>query len=195
MESIERIDQDLTLALNSLHTPFSDSVWQVFSDRLVWSVLYLGVAMWLFYRLGWKKALVVVLGICLAIAFTDQFANFVKYSVMRLRPGWEPYMLDNGVRFLDGQGGWFGFFSAHAANASVFAVTSTAGLRLDRFRRYKGYAVLIGIWAFCVGVSRVFVGRHYIGDVLVGFAAGVLIGLLFAALIRFFANRIRSRAR
>lgn len=193
---LERLDQDLTLALNALHSPVSDAVWLVFSDRLLWVALYLAVAVALVMRLGWKRGLIAVASIILTIVMADQFSNLVKYSVMRLRPGWDPYMVGGGVRLLDGQGGYYGFFSAHAANATAFAVSSVSGFKLNTIGlRYRKYAWIISLWAFCVGISRVFVGRHFVGDVLIGFAAGVLIALVVSGITRSYVRRNRRRLR
>ena len=39
-------------------------------------------------------------------------------------------------------------------------------------------AVCLSFWVLLVGLSRVFVGKHFLGDVIVGLAAGVLTGWL-----------------
>ena len=40
-------------------------------------------------------------------------------------------------------------------------------------------------------MSRVFVGKHFFGDVLVGFAVGLLAGWLLAQLARLIIRRFR----
>jgi undecaprenyl-diphosphatase len=37
-------------------------------------------------------------------------------------------------------------------------------------------------WAFMVAISRIFVGKHYLGDVIVGILVGSLAGYCFARL-------------
>ena len=72
---------------------------------------------------------------------------------------------------------------AHAANAVAFALCSAHALRRGMKRsptRIDSW--FIGLWAAMVGFSRVFVGKHYLGDVLVGFAAGAIISLILLAL-------------
>ena len=39
-------------------------------------------------------------------------------------------------------------------------------------------------WATMVGISRIFVGRHYLGDVLAGFIIGAAAGIVFGYLAR-----------
>lgn len=184
LRQAHRIDQDLTLAVNALHCPASDFVWQVFSDKYVWSVLYAAVLFFLYRRLGWKRATVVTLSCILTVAACDQLGNVVKEWVGRLRPCWDLNMTERGLHILEGKGNLYGFYSAHAANAAGFAVCSWLGFRNDRSRSYRGYAWLIFPWAFLVGISRVFVGKHFLGDVLAGFCTGALIGFLAAALAR-----------
>ena len=46
------------------------------------------------------------------------------------------------------------------------------------------------IWAFLVSLSRIFLGRHFFGDILAGAAVGLLLGYLFALLYRRIAARI-----
>ena len=61
------LDQKFTLAVNSFNCPASDWVWQMFSNRTIWFVLYAAVAFFFFRRLGLKKALPYVLACALAI--------------------------------------------------------------------------------------------------------------------------------
>ena len=90
-----------------------------------------------------------------------------------------------GLYMLETGGGLYGFFSGHAANSFGFAVCSTMGFRNDKRLKYRGYAAWIFFWAFMVSISRIFVGKHYFGDVLVGAIFGTLFGLLCAWLARF----------
>lgn len=179
---ISGVDVNITLAINSVHSPATDFVWGVFSQVKVWIPLYAIVVFFLFRRLGWRKALVAVVAIALTVLVCDQFANLIKNSVCRLRPCHNQDMIERGLRILEGKGGKYGFFSGHAANTMAFAIGSITMFRWDGKSRYRAYAAGITLWSLLVGASRIFVGKHYFGDVITGLIAGGLIALLISKL-------------
>ena len=189
-QSVVRADQAATLYVNSLHTPLTDSVWLFFSNKWVWTVLYALILFFLFRRLGWKKALLALAAIALTILCCDQMANLFKNWICRLRPSHDPWMLSHGLYLPGDAGGLYGFFSGHASNAFGFAAVSLGIFRSDERHLYRAYGWAIMIWAFLVSLSRVFLGRHFFGDILVGAAVGLLLGYLFALLYRRFAGRL-----
>lgn len=190
---LEQADKDATLAINALHSPFTDWVWQMFSSKEIWYVLYLGVLFFFFKRLGWKRALVALLCCVLCVVACDQFGNVCKDFFHRLRPCCDASMIERGLRSLEGYGNLYGFYSAHAANTMGFAVCSLRCFRFGRpglaRPRCTPYAVLITLWALLVGASRIFVGKHFLGDVLVGLAVGAFFGWL----ITFVAGKFLRR--
>lgn len=194
---VHRIDQLLTLEINSWSSFITDPVWQIFSAKLVWAPMYAAIIGLLIWKLGWKRGLMVLAGALLTFAFCDQLANIVKHSVGRIRPLHDPYMTGNGLNILE-TGGGLSFFSAHAANAFGLATcTFVAMKRLLKQRSscirmplwLKAYSIWMFIWAPMVAISRVFVGKHYLGDILVGSLVGVLAGYAFARL----TSRIASK--
>ena len=194
LRQAHHIDQDVTLAINALHCPATDAVWQVFSNKEIWFVLYAAVLVFLYIRLGWKRATIAVLACVLTIVFCDQLANFTKAYFERLRPCWDQNMVDGGLHILEGKGNLYGFYSAHAANAMGFAACSYFCFRNDKTHTYRIYGWCIFIWAILVGMSRVFVGKHFFGDVCVGFAVGLLAGWALAMLGRWIIGRLRLSA-
>jgi undecaprenyl-diphosphatase len=182
-QEIHRFDQDLTLKINSWNSSISDPFWEFMSDIPVWIPMYLLIVFYIIWRLGWKKGLIVVAGALLTFGFCDQFSNIIKEAVARLRPLNDEYMIANGLHILE-KGGKYGFFSAHSANAFGLATSTLIGLRIDKRLKYRGYAAWMYSWATLVAVSRIFVGKHYLGDCLVGIIVGAAAGLAFASLAK-----------
>lgn len=185
-QNLHELDRQVTLFINSYHCGWSDAVMQFFSHVQIWFPMYAVVAVLFFWRLGWKKGLVVLLSCVLCLVLCDQLANLCKDGIARLRPCHDETTKAMGLYIVEGSagGGLYGFFSGHASNAFGFAVCSSMGLRNDIRQKYAGYSVWIFFWAFMVSISRIFVGKHYFGDVLVGIIFGTLIGLFCGWLAR-----------
>lgn len=183
-QAIHHLDQKVTLEMNSWSSEITDVIWKFFSDIPVWIPMYVIIVGCLFWRLGWKKGLIMTLAAAATFGFCDQFSNLIKDLVERVRPLNDPYMLEHGLNILEGKSSSFSFFSAHSANAFGLATSTLIGFRLDKRLRYRGYAAWMYTWATLVALSRVFVGKHYLGDIIVGAAIGALAGYAFACLAR-----------
>ncbi len=176
IESLEYADKMATLSINGFSNSFTDALMPVVSNRFVWIPIYVLLLVFLFWKLGWRKTLVILLAVALSVAAIDQFANLVKFSVGRYRPCWDSFMTDNGLKILENKGGSYGFFSAHAANTAGVATAILYFVRSWGTRRqYKALEVLFALWVLLVSVSRIYVGKHFLGDVTVGIIAGIII--------------------
>lgn len=189
LQYFHHLDQDVTLAVNALGGPATDWFWQLCSDRFVWVPFYALVLLFFFKRLGWKKALLCALACVLTLVACDQLGNIVKHSVQRLRPCWDMGVVERGLRVLEAKGGKYGFFSSHAANCAGFMMCSLGLFRTDPTHRYRTYGWIVSVWTFLVGISRVFVGKHFLGDVLTGVVAGIVIGYAMAELFKVIFRR------
>ena len=189
-QEIHKFDQALTLEINSWDSAVTDPLWQFFSNIPVWIPMYVAIIACLFWRLGWKRGLMMTLAAVLTFAFCDQFSNYIKDLVCRVRPLNDSFMLENGLNVLERASSSFSFFSAHSANSFGLATCTYLGFRLDYRLRYRGYAAWMYSWATLVAISRIFVGKHYLGDILAGSAIGVLAGLAFALIARQICRRI-----
>lgn len=190
-QQVHQIDQQVTLTINSWHSAFTDPIWQFFSDKIVWIPMYAGIVALLIWKLGWKKGLLVIAAAGLTFGFCDQFSNLIKHAVGRIRPLKDEWMLAGGLHFLE-KGGGYSFFSAHAANAFGLACSTFIGLKAA-FKKLptwlKAYGTWMFFWAFMVSVSRIFVGKHYLGDVMVGMIVGALAGIAFGMLAKFVTKK------
>lgn len=188
-QEVHRTDQLLSLKINSWDSSLTDPIWQFFSNIPVWIPMYVLIVGCLIWRLGWKKGLVFVLAATATFGFCDQFSNFIKDLVGRPRPLNDPFMVEHGLNILDGTTKSFSFFSAHAANSFGLATCTYTGFRQDTRLRYRGYAWWIFFWASMVSISRVFVGKHYLGDVIVGIIVGAAAGYIFATIAKLISVR------
>lgn len=181
LQTLNQIDQTLTLFLNGSQSLFLDGVAATATQTATW----IPVAVVLLYVLIRNNNLravgTILLAIALSILLADQGASSVCKPIFgRLRPTHEPsimYAIDvvNGYR-----GGKFGFISSHAAN--TFAVATLLTL-LVRGRRL---AIVLFGWALLNCWTRVYLGVHYVGDL----ASGAMWGTLVATGIYFAAKRL-----
>lgn len=188
---IHKFDQAITLEINSWDSSLTDPIWQFLSDVPAWIPMYVLIVALLIWKLGWKRGLLVVLAAGLTFGFCDQFSNLIKDAVGRVRPLNDMFMLSNGLNVLEKGSTSYSFFSAHAANAFGLATCTFTALRQILRREksrchmpgwLKAYGIWMFIWAPLVAISRVFVGKHYLGDVLVGALVGMAAGYAFARL-------------
>lgn len=183
MERLNSLDQTLTAAINGWNCPVADAVMVFASKVYVWVPLYLAVIIWYFCRFPWRKALAIVATLILAFVFTDKFSHFLKEGVyLRLRPCEDP-VFSTSIRLLEKHGSLYGFPSGHACNTFCFALLTSLTARR------KWWPLVAFGWAALVSYSRIYVGKHYFGDVL----GGTLLGLASALLIYLILNIIIKR--
>lgn len=68
IDYLNGLDQEITLFINNLSIPATDRFWMFMSDKTVWIPSYLLCVYFLFKRLGWKKALIVIASAGIAFA-------------------------------------------------------------------------------------------------------------------------------
>jgi len=176
LETLKSLDETIFLFLNAHHNLFFDRLMWLFSNRFFWVPLYAWF-LWILYKKYPRHYWTVLVAILLMIVASDQFCNLIKNNVMRLRPSQEPH-LEGLVHLVDGNGGLYGFYSAHASNA--FAVAMFMIFSIGRKMKYIPPVSLA--YAVLTAYSRVYMGVHYPGDILVGVIIGSLLGAIFATL-------------
>lgn len=172
MERLINFDRNITAILNGWDAAFLDPLMVFASMLYVWVPLYVALIIWFFAKWPWRRALLTVLVIILAFAFTDILSDFLKDNIGRFRPCHEPTMAGI-IRLLEKPGGLYGFPSGHAANTFCFAMLTHLTVRR------KWWTAGIFLWSALVSYSRIYVGKHYFGDILCGALLGLLCGWLF----------------
>ena len=177
--SLLELDKVITLAINSCHSPFFDNFFYIYTQTWTWLPAIVVLLVWMWRKWG-VRSLYVVVGIALCILLSDQISSsLLKPLVARLRPTHNPEIADM-IHIVNGyRGGLYGFVSSHAANAATF-VTFTALIFRNNI-----YTILLSLWAFLTAYSRVYLGVHYVGDVL----GGALIGILVAVVVYVIFNK------
>jgi len=192
MDGIEQIDQQITLWINSHYCTVGDCFWSFMSQVKIWFPLYAVVAALLVWRLGWKKGLICIACIALAFFFDERVCNLIKDIVERVRPCNNEAMLAAGLHVLE-QGGGFSCPSGHACNSFGFALGSALCLKKDKKANWNRYSIVIMTWAFLVGISRIMVGRHFFGDVIIGAVIGILMALLWVYIAGILSKKVKNK--
>ena len=182
---LNTIDTQVFLALNGLHAPYFDVFMKLFTGKWIWVPMYAAVLFAVVRNYRWRQTLAVLVCVALAITIADQVcATLIRPEVCRLRPSNPANPLSEMVHIVGGyRGGSYGFPSCHAANS--FALASFLILLFAN----RKLSLFIFAWAVLNSYSRVYLGVHYIGDLLVGAIIGALIALVIYWLALSIARR------
>ena len=190
IEFLDKVDTSLFLFLNNLHAPWLDTVMLSVSYN---KYLFLGIIFFVsIYGVKYfKKWYLIAFLLCLvSFGLSDRISSgLFKPYFERLRPCHNP-TLANQVH-LAGQncwGGKFGFVSSHASNS--FAIAMFFWLL---FRKKNRWFFLMFVYAGLVSYSRIYLAKHYPGDILFGALLGLATGYagykLFTLLRQRFADQ------
>ena len=188
-ESIENLlpfERDLFFALNGSDSLFLDldNVFWTFTGRYVWILLWIFLLVMFFYRTHRREGILAAVFFILVIVVCDQVSSSViKEIFQRLRPTRHPDFKDmvdmvNGYR-----GGGFSFVSGHATNSFGLAVL------LSLIYKNRWVTIPVLVWATLNSYSRIYLGVHFVSDVL----GGIIVGSLLAWLLYQLYVWIRAR--
>ena len=181
IDSLSALDSQLTVAVNAMHNPYFDQFMFLFSNKWIWVPMYAMILIILYKRYSWKAALLFFVAIALTITITDQLcASIIRPLFERMRPANPDEPLSQVIHVVNGyRGGPYGFPSCHAANSFALATFLTL------LRRRWLFGAVVFLWAALNTCSRLYLGVHFAGDLIVGAIIGSLVGFgLFAITAR-----------
>lgn len=191
IDQLKEWDQQLLLFLNQFHTSGLDPVMLMITRTEFWTPLFLYL-IYLVFKDYKNKGWIVLLGVAVVILFADQItASLMKPFFHRLRPSHEPAL--DGILHLVAdangniyRGGLYGFASSHAANT-----TGVAFFIFLLFRNTYRWIWTIFIWAFIMSYTRIYLGVHYPGDILIGAMVGIFSGWIGFRFYEWLKSRIK----
>ena len=178
-------DKQLLLLLNGSESLFLDSLVVTLTNAWTWVPLYISLLVVVIKNS--ESALKVLLimgsaGLCVLFAGTID-DTIVKPLVGRWRPTRDPE-IGLLVDIVDGyRGGNYGFFSAHAANTFSIAIFFCWLIRS------RLLSIALVLWSFTNCWTRLYLGVHFPGDILVGLCWVALVGTGMYFLYRHFSAR------
>lgn len=178
MEEIILEDKQAMIFLNNLGSSTFDPFWILVSEKWFWIPLYVIFLYFLYKNFNKKSLFYILLFVALGITASDQIANIFKFGFERLRPCHDP-SLEGLLREVK-CGGKFGFYSAHSSNS--FFVASYLTILLGK--KIKQLSYFLFVWAAIVAYSRVYLGMHFPGDIIIGAIMGILLAIFFGTLAK-----------
>ena len=181
-------DRLATLSINGSGSVFWDGVAKIYTSVIVWIPLALVAILLILKNVNPRRLFLVLVLIAVTILISDQLSSSVfKPLFHRLRPTHDPYIL-NMVDTVSGyRGGLYGFISSHAANS--FGVATLFMLLVQD----KWFSLAVIIWAILNSVIRTYLGVHFVGDILAGAVAGVLVGSIIYWIYSMITRRDKMR--
>ncbi len=178
IDTLESIDRAIVLAVNGWNTPWLDEVMWWVSARITWIPLYV-VLFYLGLKNLQRSAFVYYLISALfAVILADLISVYCfKEVFVRYRPSHNA-LLTNRLHLYEikpgefYKGGMYGFVSSHAANFVALAMVSAQVFHV-RFPKMKFY-LLAAVLLICF--SRLYLGVHYLSDLIAGGLIGACIG-------------------
>ena len=209
-------DHALFLALNFDGGPIVDRAMLTVSGTTMWLPLY-ALILWLVgRRYGWRKLLVFIVSMLVALALSDMVSGIFKHNGLLggllpdFQPRWRPMFTPEleglditpdslvAIRRAGMSGDWavhvpvravsghYGTVSAHAATIVALTVLSVKAIRK------RWFAQLMTVCTLLICYSRIYLAKHFPLDLLWGALVGLLLGWGAWAIFRALSNHTKQ---
>ena len=166
-------ENDLFFAINGSDSVFWDNAMWTYTGVMTWVPMIFIILYIAFKNQQLKEGLLVLGSIALVLLFSSLVSAILfKPTFQRYRPSHHPDYKDLVKILNDFRGGDYGFISGHATNSFGLAFF------FSRLFRNRFVTISIMFWATLNSYSRIYLGVHFISDIVAGFVIGMLIGLL-----------------
>lgn len=170
---VKSFDQQITLALNGGHSEYWNSVMSTLTSKYVWIPILLTIVYVLYKNNERRNFLLIILSVILCVTFADQISSSIfKPLFQRFRPSHDPILKYQIELVNNYRGGRYGFISSHAANC--FSIATFLMLLF----RNKIMTIVLAFWAVLICYTRIYMGVHFLGDILAGALTGAIIGFV-----------------
>lgn len=185
--TLSEIDKYLLLSINGCDSIFWDGCMKVYTTIGIWIPVIVILVYLLIKNNSFKDFILLLIFVSAVVGLTDLISSgFCKPFFERWRPTRDP-MLMHIVDVVDGiRGKDYGFTSSHAANSFGIA---TFLILLIKNRALTSSLI---IWATINAFTRLYLGVHYPGDVIVGTLIGVIVGW---TMYKFYRFLVKSKKR
>lgn len=158
------VDREIAVWLHMHATPTLTAAMKFISLFASWHVIT-GICLFMALYFAWKRSRYRLVALMLAIPVGMLMNGMLKYAFHRPRPSWDvPILIIES----------FGFPSGHAMSATlIYGFLAAFGVRSVQSWRWRVLVVLSAVLlVVLIGFSRLYLGVHYLSDVLAGMAAG-----------------------
>ena len=184
-QTIIDLDKQLLLFFNGSESLFLDAMVTTLTNAWTWVPLYISLLIVVIKNSDSVLGVFLVLAsAALCVLFTGTLDDtIVKPLVGRWRPTRDPeigLLVDIVAGY---RGGNYGFFSAHASNTFSIAIF------FSLLVRSRLLSVALVLWSLTNCWTRLYLGVHFPGDILVGLLWGAFVGTGVYCLYRYYSEK------
>tara|TARA_B110000305_G_C19341844_1_gene589577 strand:- start:53 stop:616 length:564 start_codon:yes stop_codon:yes gene_type:complete len=187
MDKIELLDHQIILLLNGSNNPYFDQLMWLVTNPIFGIPFYILFIYLIFKIYSLKKALRVIAIIGITVGLGDLIAHdLIKETIQRFRPS-HHLEVSKHLNFVNGyKGGMFGFVSNHATNMSIVGIMVFNMIK----NSYPKSWIYLLIFVVLISYSRIYLGVHYLSDIIGGWTLGFILSFISSKYINKFILKL-----